>query len=388
MRKWIIGGICAASLFGQKNATFAQTRNDPGLPSITSVGVPQAPQAKYPLVPNAGNFLIIVKSYKDPKDSQKSGLELAEDLADYIKSSTKFNPYIEIRNFKEKIAEENRVKAEKERLQEEYRKLGVKPDGNKISVKRTHIDVEYVVLLGPARSPWKDMESARRWLDEVRKIKTPPDYLCDKIVVGSASKAPIMDSIQSQVPTTPFRGASDMKPLNPFLQSFVVRNPSVAFDDAAEKLQAEKEEIEVWKKINHGQKYNVFECRKNYTLVVKGFSGGAVLQTADPQPTVMEKIFGSSPKQSLLENGALQAEELARVLSDPRVKIGLRPFVFHTLKGSYVCLGEFDSDNDAAINAAKKTIMSTQLQTFGGATDQNGSRDFKTQPLPFRIPGR
>ena len=224
------------------------------------------------------------------------------------------------------------------------------------------------------------METARRGLDDVRKYKMPPENLCDRVVVGPAERGNKTKQAVEEAITS--------KPLNPFTTAFVVRNPTVPFDDTADKIRAEKEEVEIMKKINEGGEFDVFQSRRKYTLVVKGFSGSIVIQTAEQQPSVVEKIFGN-PKQSSLDAGAKQAEEFAKMLKDPRMKLGLRPFVLHTRSGSYVCLGEFDSETDPALQEAKRLIAGTQLKLAGGTMDSKANGvGLLPNPLPMRIPGR
>ena len=372
MRNWCIGAVCGLGIGLVPLATAAAKAP----PSIDSIAETTQPAVKYPLTPAAGEHLIIVKAYKETARAKVPALAMAEELADYIRSATRQPAYIDVRNWKEKTAEEARVKAELARLRAEWRKLGIAPESGGLSVKTIRIDVEYAVLMGPARGGWKEMESARKALDEVRKYKTPPANLCDNILTAT-SRAGSEETVVS-------------KPVNPFTTAFVVRNPTVPHDDAADKARDEREEVEVMKKINSGQEFNVFNCPKKFTLVVKGFAGNTVVETSGPS-TALSKL-AVNPKQSLLDAGARQAEEFASLLTkasqDPKSTFKLRPYVLHTRHGSFVSVGGFDSENDEAINAAKRAFTSLKLLQGAAGVADGTDHGLLANPLPMRIPGR
>ncbi len=373
MRKWIVGTVCGVALGLSSSISMAKAP-----PSLNSITENPAPAVKYPVTPTAGDYLILAKAYKENKRATVSAQSMAEDLAEYIRSAMHQPAFIEVRNWKEKAQEDARVKAELARLRAEWKKLGIEPEDGKVSVKRMQIDIEYAVLIAPGRGSWKEIDAARKFLDEVRKWKTPPEILCDKIVIAPNQRT-AADQLTSRA-------------VNPFTTAFVVRNPTIPHDDAADKAREEKEEVEVMKKINAGQDFNVFNCPKKYTLVVKGFAGNTVVESGEKSsPSTKDKLFGS-PKQSLLDAGARQAEEFAQLLvrasQDPKSNFKLKPYVLHTKHGSYVSVGGFDSDNDEAINAAKRAFTSLKLLQGASGVAEGADHGLLANPLPMRIPGR
>src|SRR5262249_59234941 len=119
--------------------------------------------------------------------------------------------------------EMERVKKLVEQRREELLKNGLSPD-TPIRVGYQRFQIECGVLVGGFR----DMESARRELERVRKIRVTPEELARlpiqyEVFVGQRGKGGPNDPVE----------VSNAK-VNPFLKCHVVPNPTVPQSRAAE----------------------------------------------------------------------------------------------------------------------------------------------------------
>lgn len=336
------------------------------LDDIMSSAVPSAaPTYKYPVVPEAGPWLICVQTFKGP-DSQR----MAEALADCLNRDFKIPAYLQDSGRKQR--EEEKARVEKLRAQyraqyEEMERQGLKtPDGmRRWRVPDVQIDDEFAVLVGKRNRQLKDMEAARDYLDEIRKLKDLPKEFQWKALFefDKDKKDRTVKSAEVFV--------------NPFVTAMVVHNPTVSFEKQQDDPTVATKFL---KELNSDEEYSVLKCRKNWTLVVKVYQAPSAILGSQNGPTTSTK-FSPTKKdgESYLNIGAMNAHLTAEFL---RKAMKQEAYVMHHSSYSVVTVGQYDSPEDPQLLANQKTMAGMQLRDGNG--DVKAS--FSAQPLPMRIP--
>src|SRR5262249_51624411 len=118
--------------------------------------------------------------------------------------------------------------------------------------KHIRIDDQCGVLVGG----YPDMETARKALDGVKKLKAP------QLNLGpNKTTSEFMTFITPNA--DPKKGASVQQvAVNPFTNAFVTRNPAMRNDSAANRDKADP----FLKELNDGRPYNLLNCKKPYSL--------------------------------------------------------------------------------------------------------------------------
>src|SRR5262249_13524707 len=128
----------------------------------TSVAtVPPDPNQDILVTPAQGPWMICIASYTGPESPQ-----LARLLATELRGAYKLSAFVWNHGSEERRKEDERVKQLLEQQRKFYTEMGVAPE-TKIRVKRMHIDEQCAVLVGG----YKDVETARRTLDLIKKMK-------------------------------------------------------------------------------------------------------------------------------------------------------------------------------------------------------------------------
>jgi hypothetical protein len=204
------------------------------------------------------------------------------------------------------------------------------------------------------------MDEALDFANYIRKLPAPPRNFCDAVVVGTDQDIA--------------RKKGD--PLNPFLTAFAGPNPTIPKAQAAAAAPAKADEF--LESINAGQPYSlIHQTKKPVTLVVKiyGAQAGHLVKPGE----VMQAAGRSDG--AMLERIAQQAHALAKALRAMRYDA----YVLHTRYESFVCVGEYDSKDDAELKAAKEALASLPLKK-----DKTGEviETLMEKPLPAAIPRR
>jgi hypothetical protein len=294
------------------------------------------PNNEYRVTPDAGPWLIIVKSYQGPQ-----GRQLAHDLILLVRRRDNLPAYLFVRG-------------EEERRQQEAYIANIRrlcPDVERPRIRRVRIEEEYAVLVGG----YPDIDSARRALDGVKRLKPPDDER-------------LMDKLTSVEPTPKTAQQAQLRvaPVNPFVTAFVVPNPTVPHP-AADHSKPDP----ALKALNAGEDYTLFNCRKPWTLVVKDFQGTSVVM---PQSSggILELLPFGHRSADVLTASAKQAHEVARVLRE----LKFEAYVLHTRTSSIVSVGGFDSPDDQQLQQLQRQLANLQLGPF---------RCF-AQPMPMQVP--
>jgi hypothetical protein len=211
---------------------------------------------------------------------------------------------------------------------------------------------------------WKDQETARKALDEVRKLKKPEDKFLHKEVVLTK------DSANSDYKMT-------TESVNPFKSAFVVRNPTVPLPP-----DPEKGKLQNLKEYNAEESYSLLKCRKPFTLVVKSYTGAVQVAGATAAPSGMFKQAGGNKPGQLLNASAQQAHALAdalKMLKDSRGKSMIKDdvYVLHTEQSSYVTIGGFERPDDPQLKQLQKSLAGLQF----GPMER-----LMVQPMPMPVP--
>lgn len=301
------------------------------------------PTSDYTIRPEAGPWMIYVHSYTGPKAK-----ELAHEMCLEIRSKYNLPAWIFNRGEEERQKQREYV--------EKIRNLTDQTPGARIRV--VHIEEQCAVLVGG----YKDMDAARSALDGIKRLKPPEKkHLLDVVTVVGQAKT---DNDKSK------EALQSARYVNPFVSSFVTRNPTVQPEKPAQDpTKADK----LLRDLNDGRPYNLLANRRPWTLAVKEFQGASVIQSKSSSNSSFMEMLGFGKKSGeLLNAGALQAEEIARVLRE----LKFDAYVLHTRFSSVVTVGGFESKEDPQ--------MAQLAQKLGGA--KFGPIDLFVRPLPMPVP--
>jgi hypothetical protein len=311
------------------------------LPSPGWAKVEADPNKEYPITPEAGPFALLVRAYTG-NDAQDLAHQLALHLRQlgwpaYVYDYTP-----------------ERQRTAREWIEERYR--DVPPEAR--PHKTIHVDPQWGVFIGG----YRDFDSASRDIAKVRKLPEPKFTFLDVDIVDQDTKQAYH--------------------LNTYAQCMATRNPTVP----VQKRDPNAPDP-AWKNLNEGRPYNLLtKCNKPWTLVVAQFQGTGVIQPRSTTMRVLDSIGLGGKSGDMLEAGAAQAEEVARVLregfkrTDNGAVLRFDAYVLHTRMGSIVTVGGYDSMDDPRM---KKTAEALKGMSFGQGA---GALQLFKQPMPMKVP--
>jgi hypothetical protein len=314
-----------------------------GVVALLTVAVPAEarveadPNNEYRVTPDAGPWMIIVKTYKGPQ-----GAQLAHELTLMIRGRDNVPAYLFVKGEEEQRQQEAYIQKVRELC----------PDVPNPRIRRVRIDIEYAVLVGG----YPDIDAARRALDGIKRLRPPDDER-------------LMDKLTTVVPAPDgeHKGMVQVDPVNPFVGAFVVPNPTVP----PEKADRSKPDA-VLKTLNAGRPYNLFNCGHPWTLVIKDFQGASVIQPTSASGGIMDWLPFGRGSSDVLTAAGKQAEEVARVLREMKFEA----YVLHTRTSSIVCVGGYDSPDDGQLHQVQRQLANLQL----------GPIQCFAQPMPMEVP--
>lgn len=322
--------------------------------ALFHVGPSKATQ--YPVSPSAGEWLILVQSYTGETSEQ-----LSEELAATLRRDYKLNAYVFNRSEEDRRKERERVAKLKRERDALVNSKTLPKDTKWEPIRTMRIEDSFAVMIGG----WKDMEAARKALEDVRKLKPLPEKFMHKgeVVAPSADK-----SGRERI----YGG------YNPFQTAFVVHNPLTQTP-----VDPDKGKLQNLKEFNAEESFSLLKCRKQYTLVVQSYQGAVKLTAAnEPKTGLFDKFTNTAKPGQILNAGANQAHNLAEVLKQlkddrkqPVVKADV--YVLHTEGGSYVCVGGFDRPDDPELLNYQRKLANLQL----GAVEK-----LLAKPMPMPVP--
>jgi hypothetical protein len=322
------------------------------------------PQKEYPIAPDAGPWMICVKSYMG-----EMAPRFARDLVYELRSRYDLPAYVFNRGDEER--RKLQAELEKQRREQEVPLLSLQQNTNLAGapvsgplgprVPRVRIEDQCAVLIGG----YKNMEEASKALQKIKKLDPPKSVPADNLLVASPDAS------------NPARRSVKAAPMNPFAASFVVPNPTIPQEKPAEPRGVDS--YDFLKKINAGESFSLLKCGKPWTLAIKEFRGAAIIQQKSAPTTFMEKLFGYAGDQ--LSASALNAHNMAECLN----KIGFHAYVLHTRTSSIVCVGAYDKPDDHALQTDRQALLN-RLQFSAPDAGGINSADLMAQPLPMPVP--
>ncbi|QEL13682.1 SPOR domain-containing protein [Limnoglobus roseus] len=327
--------------------------------AATTARPAEPPAATHPwyVKPEHGQWMLVVKSYNG-----ENAKVFAEQLAKEIRETYKTPAYLFERGHEEKVKEEDRVRIEREKKRAEQEQMFLKFNDQmreeafkkgyefqetrpKYRVPSIKYEEQYAVLVGG----WKDMESARKGLDIVRRWAEPADKrLMDRGFIGGAA-----EKGQQTTLTGGF--------LNPFKLAFVAPNPA-----APKTLTGEAGSDPYVLELNKQEPLSVLKIQKPWTIVVKAYYAPVDMKDKDANNVIsIKRLFNSQPEY--LDKTARLSQNLATLLRSlkptpqfPNVK-PFESYILHTLNGSLVCVGQFDSATDPRMLAEQDRLEALRL---------------------------
>jgi hypothetical protein len=280
-----------------------------------------------------GPWMICVHWY-----SGKEAHQMARDMVMELRDNYKLAAFVFNKGADERRKEYERRKELAEKQRDFLEKNKLPPTSFRF--KTMQIEDQCAILVGN----YADPDIARRALDQIRNLK-PPNPERVKLA-------------------TVFRGVSDQTGkinkgelgehvfVNPFATAFVVHNPLVKLKRPDEWQQ---EDLASLRKLNRGEDYSLFNCKKPYTLMVKQFLLPSVIQSKSAGGKFLESI--GIGKNTNSENVALNAHNMAKLFRSYK----LDAYVLHTRFSSIVTVGDFDDPDDASLKSTQE-LLTTRLK--------------------------
>jgi hypothetical protein len=354
-----VGLLSAAVSFGQATSPYAPA---PATPTLGQALTP--PPYKYAVNPQSGDWLVCVQTFKEARFANGSidadrARALAEEFAEYIQRKYKVSAFLYERGFKDRMEEAKRVQEIRDRHWAAIQDLKDKkldPLTDTLRYKTTRYPFEYAVLVGKKNRNMKEMEDARKFLDDIHGWEPPPETFSNAIVPDAQTSR-----------------AAGYAYINPFKLAMVVHNPTVEI--VREKGMSE-EDRKLMRALNADEPYSALRCSKPYTLMVKLYQGHAVL--VKQGPTGGSRVFGSRGGESLGAAGA-QAHATAEFLR--KMKPSFEAYVLHCHQCSFVTVGQYDRLDDPNFLANQKTLAGLQLKAGLTVVET-----LNAEPLAMQIP--
>lgn len=348
------------------------TRPQSPAPQATPAAAPIAdpkPVYNYELKPEHGEYMVFVKAYQAPVagDERGQARELAEGLAEWIRSELRLYAFVYERGWTLRQEREKEKAAVIKAIREYYEPKGFSDEAIgriiKRDVKLSRIADEYAVFVAPGKGTLNTFEAATEFAKYVHKLPAPPERFCDAVFVGAEAELA--------------RRTGDRS--NPFEKALPGRNQTLPKKiPANERSRAD----EFLMRLNAGQPYSlIHKTKKDITLVVQTYGArNGIGRYVKPGETVQT----SGPSNGeMLERAAQEANSLAEVLRSQKPPFDA--YVLHTRFESFVCVGEFDSKDDPALLALQKALAGWQLKV-GKTGSGQVVETLMESPLPAMIP--
>lgn len=333
-----------------------------GIPGVRGTPDDPKPVYKYELKPENGQYLVVVKTFRGSEPGDRTVKQLAEGLAEYIRSECRLYAYVHETGWTQRQERAKEKAMVLEAMKKHYAEHGIEPTKDQMKIKMARVPDEYTVLVAPGKGELKTLDDALAFAKYVRGLKAPPADFCDAIAVGSDSEVT--------------RRAGEK--VNPFLTVIAGRNPTLPKPANGGMPRPKADDFLL--SLNAGKKHSlIHETKKDFTLVVKrynsntfGTKAGTVLKPGE----VMQA--GGQTDGELLERAAHQAQQAVALLRSMKYEA----YVMHTKYESFVCVGEYDTQDDPRLLANAKALA-------GELKDQKTGKvldTFMDKPLPAMIP--
>jgi hypothetical protein len=328
----------------------AQELTDANPAASEGTQAPADPNRDVLVTPDQGKWLICVISYTGPEAPG-----LARQMVDELRGPNFGLPaFVFNYGAEAKRKEQERAKGIILKQKEMLRELHM-DSPTKVYARTMHIEEECAVLVGG----YRDMEAARRALDELRK-KAPP--------------APNRVKLATRVFVNPDETEGEIHAVNPFQTAFVVRNPSLAPEPDQGKG---KLDVAALRRLNAGEAFSLLNCPKPLTLVVANYSLPGPLQQPQKPNSFWNKFGVGNKAKEGGDPAALPAHSLAEGLR----KCHWEAYVLHTKYGSIVTVGGYDSLQDPRLIQARE-----RLSRLSYSLREHKMLALFSQPMPMEVP--
>jgi hypothetical protein len=340
--------VLAIALVGSSLLVSTARGQNPYLPPGSTQNGNQA-TSRYELTPDAGPWLILAGVFKNER-----AREWAEAFAAYIEREHKVPAYIYEGNREERNAEDKRVQELRKQYDQFVQSMRTR-DPNVVAqpfrVKTVKILPEFAVFVGHPRGIMTDMDTARKYLNDVRKFKAPPDQFCPQVIAR-----PEKDGNNQP--------GDQFAKMNPFQTSFVAHNKTLPAPKPAED-----DIYPILENLNSAEPLSVLKCSKPYTLVVRVYSGTPVVTDRNSKGNPLGKVENGPKGGDILTATALQARSMAEYLRNLKPR-PYEAYVMHTQYYSMVCVGQYSKD-DPELTATQNALRGLKLQSSekGGVVD-------------------
>ena len=331
----------------------------------------------YDITPAAGPWAILIKSYSSPPVSKEElartggqarsqAYTLAYELVSELRRDYKLPAYFFDRSEETRNQERERLAAQRKQRWELYKNMGLKPEDipEVAHVKKLQtIDDQYAVIVA---ANYPDMDTARRDLEHIRKLKAPSEKLLDK---GGRL-----------VPSKDNKATTEWTPLNPFETAFVVPNPTSP--KAKDNHDAGEEEMAILRELNSNESYSlIHKCPGKWTLVVKVYRGTTIIVSRESEKSVLERagLRSSRSGGDIMSACGKMAHQFADVLRNKQLSFDA--YVLHLKNMSLVTVGSFSSERDPRLIEMMNTLSKLHLQVGTGPTET-----LVNPPQPFQVP--
>ncbi len=356
------------------------------LACITWAAMAQGPanneqQIKYALTNREGPYIIHIGSFRGDES-----LEFATRFAEETREKHRYQTYIFSMNEADAIKEREALR------QAQLKMIGSEKLYNsdeKQKFKTVRVVKEYSVFVGS----YPDMETARIEAVKIKELPPPTSIPSSGVHLykepttrakadPDAGKYGIF-GMRSNVQSEEGKRLKDAAG-NPYRQAFVVFNPLRQKPTTTVTQQSPVPFDPIWKELNEKEKYSIFSCPKNWTIVVAKFSAPSPVQST-MRPSVVQTGFNPAPNDlgKGLERAAETARQIAELLRDGGK--GYDAYVFHTREYSIVTVGAFEHRLDPNMEQAW-----TILKQFAESQANTNSPFSLLMPLPqpMQVPGR
>jgi hypothetical protein len=316
------------------------------------------PNQDIAIQPNCGNWLISLNwSTKVPSEARALVMELRNNPA------YRLNAYSYAWGTEERKAEMKRIEEREKQQREMLAQLPALPPDTRfiVPVTKSHFEIQYTVLVGG----YKDMESAHRAHDQIRKLKAL-----------DPNKVKLQSVFEFQMDTKGKAQGGEEKFINPFAKVMSVPNPAIPTKHGTDNSS---DDIALLRKLNANEECSLFKCPKKFTLAVKSFPLPLTIQPAGGLSSVMQKQTKPTEGDPIGD----KASVLAKMLR----KHNLEAYVLHQKYSSIVTVGSYDSLDDPRMRRDQERLpqqMHDVLEKF--APTLANQIKLAELPAPWPVP--
>ncbi len=296
-------------------------------PVLAAPHVDADPNKTYQITPDVGPYVICAASY-----TGATAVDLSHQVVLCLRRRDNLPAYVHNWGEERRQQQHEWARQQKEKYGPEYRVRGL-----------VRYDDECVVLIGG----YKSMEEATEALKDVKKLKMPEVSLGPNQTVN-----PII--------LTPAEGGkgTQLYEVSPFINCFVTHNPTVKIEHAAKK------DDPFLKELNSDEEFSLLKCPSEYTLMVRCYAGVSTFQPqTSSSSSFLNNLFSDSGGK-VLNAGAAQAHETARVLRS--IRPGYDAYVLHTRQASFVTVGGFNGPDDKRLLRVREQMATDRRLLLAG----------------------